>query len=118
MPWLDEKSPGPLSGVKVIDMSNVVFGPFGSQILGDLGADIIKIENGAGDLLRYVGPSHVKDPAGSPNCPRHRVRQFPRWAVSVPTCDKSNEKEETGQNGLFTTAHNLIYKSHNVYYEK
>ena len=61
MPWLDEKPPGPLSGVKVIDMSNVVFGPFGSQILGDLGADIIKIENGAGDLLRYVGPSHVKE---------------------------------------------------------
>ena len=48
MPWLDEKSPGPFSGVKVIDMSNVVFGPFGSQILGDLGADIIKIEKGGG----------------------------------------------------------------------
>ena len=60
MPWLDEKPPGPLSGVKVIDMSNIVFGPFGSQILGDLGADIIKIENGPGDMLRYVGPSHVK----------------------------------------------------------
>ena len=60
MPWLDEKSPGPLSGVKVIDMTNVVFGPFGSQILGDLGADIIKVENGAGDMLRYPGPSHVK----------------------------------------------------------
>ena len=60
MPWLDEKLPGPLSGVKVIDMSNIVFGPFGSQILGDLGADIIKIENGTGDMLRYLGPSHVR----------------------------------------------------------
>lgn len=60
MPWLDEKSPGPLSGVKVIDISNVVFGPFGSQILGDLGADVIKIENGSGDMMRYAGQSHVK----------------------------------------------------------
>lgn len=48
--------PGPLAGVRILDLSSVVMGPYATQVLGDLGADIIKVEPPAGDNLRAVGP--------------------------------------------------------------
>ena len=37
---------GPLSGIKIVDMSSVVLGPFATLIFGDLGADVVKVEAG------------------------------------------------------------------------
>ena len=48
--------PGPLDGVKILDLTSVGFGPFAAQILGDYGAEIIKIETHEGDITRGITP--------------------------------------------------------------
>jgi crotonobetainyl-CoA:carnitine CoA-transferase CaiB-like acyl-CoA transferase len=48
---------GPLAGIKVIDLTSVLMGPFATQYLGDFGADVIKVEPPAGDMVRMIGPS-------------------------------------------------------------
>ncbi|MAG31040.1 MAG: hypothetical protein CL908_09140 [Deltaproteobacteria bacterium] len=55
---------GPLAGVRVIDLSTIVSGPLCGQILGDLGADVIKIETPGGDSARYMGGSRAGDISG------------------------------------------------------
>jgi len=48
---------GPLEGVRVIDITTNVLGPVAGQILGDMGADVIKIETPEGDTMREMGPA-------------------------------------------------------------
>jgi glutaryl-CoA transferase len=56
---------GPLAHLKVLDLSRVLAGPWAGQILGDLGADVIKIEHPArGDDTRGWGPPFLKDGEG------------------------------------------------------
>jgi crotonobetainyl-CoA:carnitine CoA-transferase CaiB-like acyl-CoA transferase len=59
--------PGPLHGIRVFDLSRILAGPTCTQLLGDLGADVIKIERpGAGDDTRKWGPPYVAGKDGKP----------------------------------------------------
>ncbi len=55
---------GPLDGVRVLDLSSVVMGPLATQILGDLGADVITVESRDGDINRVMGPGPLRGLSG------------------------------------------------------
>ncbi len=54
-PMASERS-GPLRGIRIIDLTRALAGPFCGMLLADLGADIIKVEPPGGDMTRFSGP--------------------------------------------------------------
>ena len=62
----EKQAAGPLNGVRVLDLSRILAGPTCTQLLGDLGADIVKVERpGVGDDTRAWGPPYLKDEQGA-----------------------------------------------------
>lgn len=48
---------GPLDGIRIVDLTSMISGPVATMLLGDQGADVIKVEPLTGDLVRYMGPN-------------------------------------------------------------
>ncbi len=61
---------GPLSGIKVVDLTTMVSGPVATMMLADQGAEVIKVEALNGEQMRHIGPPHNDIPAGFYSCNR------------------------------------------------
>lgn len=93
---------GPLAGVRILDCTTVVLGPWAAQQLGDLGADVIKIEPPGGDTTRELGPA-----------------RNPGMAAFYLACNRSKRsivldlRQDAGREALFRLAKTADVLMHN-----
>ena len=98
---------GPLNGLRVFDLTRILAGPTCTQILGDLGTDVIKIERpGAGDDTRKFAPPFLKDNQGHDSTESAYFASANRNKRSI-TLDLTQEKGQAVARKLITKSHIL-----------
>lgn len=75
---------GALDGIRVLDLSSVVMGPYATQLLGDWGADVVKIDDGGSDTARHMGPGPI---AGLSGVALNLLRNKRSIVVDLKTAD-------------------------------
>ena len=73
----DMKRAGPLTGLRVLEIGHFIAAPFGTRLLGDLGADVIKIEPPGGDPVRQWG-THID---GNSPWWSQKIKEYVDYAV-------------------------------------
>jgi len=96
-----------LSGIRILDLTTIVLGPYATQTLGDFGADVVKIESPDGDLFRAARPGR-SDSMGAPflNCNRNK-----RSLVIDLKTEKGKELLEDLVKGADVLVHNMRSKA-------
>ena len=83
----------PLAGLKVLELARILAGPWAGQLLGDLGADVIKVESPAGDDTRSWGPPFTDNPDGSTDAAYyHACNRGKRSVIADFTCAADVER--------------------------
>ncbi len=94
---------GPLAGIQILDLSSVILGPYATMILGDFGADIIKVEHPEGDSSRFVNPGRSRGMSGTA-LNLHRNKR----SIAL------NLKNPAGRHALLRLSRNADALIHNV----
>ena len=86
--------PGPLAGLRVLDLSRVLAGPWATQILADFGAQVIKVEKpGEGDDTRGWGPPFITNPDGSKGDAAYFLStNRGKWSVEIDMASVEGQK--------------------------
>ncbi|BBZ19068.1 CaiB/BaiF CoA transferase family protein [Mycolicibacterium gadium] len=92
---------GPLAGVRVVDLTAVVMGPYCTQIMADMGADVVKVEPPEGDIVRYV----AEGPAPGMNGVFMNVNRGKRSVV----LDLTSDEDAAALRALVATADVFIH---------
>ena len=83
-PAVPDMPPGPLAGLKVLDLSRVLAAPWATQILGDLGAEVLKVERpGKGDDTRGWGPPFLQDGSARPDAAYYLCANRNKRSVAI-----------------------------------
>jgi len=85
---------GPLAGLRVLDLTRVLAGPWATQILADFGAEVIKIEKpGEGDDTRGWGPPFLRNPDGKPGDAAYFLScNRGKWSVAIDMASSEGQK--------------------------
>lgn len=83
-PAVPDTPPGPLAGLRVLDLSRVLAAPWATQILGDLGAEVLKVERpGKGDDTRGWGPPFLQDGSARPDAAYYLCANRNKRSVAI-----------------------------------
>ncbi len=108
---------GPLSGVRVLEVTHMLAGPYCGMLLADLGADVIKVESPQGDIARRVGPHHI-GPHNVYFASLNRSKRSVCLDLGTPTGQSALGELAAGAHALITNMRPPIIRKLGLTYEQ